>query len=744
MKTNLKETSSVTVPGSQLHRLCMVFLFLFIPVSAWAETVGIFADPKVPQIAFAASEVKAALEKRGLTAEMRDIASLDAAYPRRKIVIALAATGAATALVTAQGGGAVRGLGEQAYELLTTAAPQQSCWAFGGDANGAMYGGLQIAEDIRFDGLGATRSGRHAPTVLKRGIKLNLPWDKASGTYGRYDKGTFDGTSAQLAIADVWDFAFWKAWFDEMARNRYNVVSLWSCNPFSSLVKVPGYEDCSIENVTYFDGTVKPMTMDQKIRFWQDVMAYAHSRGFEFLLFNWNVFTYGATGKHGIIDGKDGATDPDTIDYLYKAMTRLLETYPNLNGFGMSVGENGGTEEFAWNAYGKAMHDYAKANPKRNLKFIHRLHYGDFDKMLKIFAPLRAIPNVSFDLSVKHSQAHMYSTATPDWWPKEYAKIKDSGLKTWLTVRNDSFYYLTWGDPDFARAYIKGMLDLGSIYKGFYMGSDGLNPTRTFFCQNKALNGQLEVIRQQYTTMIWGRLAYDPKLPDETFIKYLQLRYPGVQGSDLFKAWSQSSRGIQIVNEVINRRFNYDYQWWPEACQRDTRVTKKLGGTHFVTIAEIAERAGSAPGSSLASIGESASGKLNGKKSTQAVAEEMETRAKSALALVKPMNASADAEMAMAIGNIRSMSYLALYYAYKIRGATFLAAKDQDKAKTALGAAYGWWMKYATLMDNMYTGMDMQRTDPLPDWHCRDQFVLKEFTDLGGVGIPVLDEADKD
>jgi hypothetical protein len=504
MNTNLKEARIVPVPGLQLRRLGLVCLFLFIPVAAWTETVGVFFDQQTGQLTFAANEVKAALEKIGAKAEMLDLAALDAAYPRKKIVIALASTDAATALLKAQGGSAVGRLGEQAYDLRTTAAPQQSYWVLGGDANGAMYGGLQIAENIRFNGLGGICSGRQSPAVLKRGIKLNLPWDKASGTYGRRNHGTFDGTSAQLAIADVWDMAFWQAWFDEMARNRFNVVSLWSCNPFSSLVKVPGYEDCSIEDVTYFDGTVKPMTMEQKIRFWQDVMAYARSRGFEFLLFNWNVFTYGATNKHGITDGKAGATDPETIDYLYKAMTKLLETYPDLAGFGMSVGENKGTEEFVWNTYGQAMHDYAKANPQRSLKFIHRLHYGDFDQMLKIFSPLRAVPNVSFDISVKHSQAHMYSTATPDWWPVEYAKIKESGLKTWLTVRNDSFYYNTWGDPDFARAYIQGMLNLGDIYKGFYMGSDGFNPTRTFFCKNRALNGQLEIIRQQYTMMIWG------------------------------------------------------------------------------------------------------------------------------------------------------------------------------------------------------------------------------------------------
>jgi len=102
------------------------------------------------------------------------------------------------------------------------------------------------------------------------------------------------------------------------------------------------------------------------------------------------------------------------------------------------------------------------------------------------------------------------------------------------------------------------------------------------------------------------------------------------------------------------------------------------------------------------------------------------------------MNAAADADTGMAIDNLRTVSYLSLYYANKIRGATFLKANDQEKAKLAMGVAYGWWIKYSTLMDSIYTGMDMQRSVNVPNWHYRDQNVLKEYTDLGGVGIPVL------
>jgi hypothetical protein len=68
-----------------------------------------------------------------------------------------------------------------------------------------------------------------------------------------------------------------------------------------------------------------------------------------------------------------------------------------------------------------------------------------------------------------------------------------------------------------------------------------------------------------------------------------------------------------------------------------------------------------------------------------------------------------------------------------------LKASDKEKARIALGTACNWWMKYANLMDAMFTGMKMQRTKDLPDWHFHDKSVLKEYADLGGVGIPASD-----
>lgn len=713
----------------KLLQTCAVLL-VALPTLLTAETVGVFFAQDAAQIEFAAHEVKAALESKQFTVEMRPLSALTAAYDRKKVVIAQAADRTASALLAAQKGNLPTGLGAQAYGLRTTTTPQKSFWALGGDANGAMYGGLQLAENIRFEQFSGSYSLEESPAILRRGIKLNLPLDVNSVTYESSRKVS---DSAKHAIPQVWDLSFWTTWFDEMARHRYNVVSVWNNHPFTSMIKLADYPDVAIQNVTGYDGYTKTLSIDQKIDHWRKVMAYAKSRGFEYYLVNWNIWTDGATGKYGITDDREKATtDPATITYMRTCMTKLLETYPDLDGFGITQGEHMSKNKadeaaFLANTYGLGMAEYARRHPERKLRFIHRWHMADFSEMNKNFAELMKLPNVTFDMSYKYSKAHMYATAVPTWMTdREIGALQKNGLKSWQTVRNDSFYFVHWGDPEFARAYLQGLPGQGDWFRGFLMGADGFCPTRTFYSKNRATQGLLEVQRQWYLFMLWGRLAYNPATPDAVFKNHLALKFPEVAPEALFTAWSKASRGLPKATELIHGTMKLDFQWWPEGCQSHKG---------FVTAAQFAD-AVPGQGSKLCSIAQSAANSCQGGKSSFALADEIEADALAALATVKTMQAAPQTELGATLDNIKAMSYLTIYYAYKIRGATHLKANNQNQARSSLGTAYCWWMKYSSLMDSMFTGMQMQRTERLADWHAHDATVLKEYSDLGGKGTP--------
>lgn len=710
-------------------RLCTVcFMALAIPTLVFAETVGVFYDSKVAQIKFAAEDIKTALESKNFTIEMLPLTALDAKYANKKVVLSLASNMAVNKIVTSQGGATPTGLGEQAYALQTTSKSQKSYWVLGGDANGAMYGGFQIAENISFNGFAGTYNNQEAPAIKRRGIKLNLPLDAVSTTYGKTK------TSAKIAaIPNVWDMTFWTTWFDEMARNRYNLISVWSNHPFTSMIKMADYPDVAIQNVTGLDSYSKKMTIDEKIVFWGKVMAYAHSRGFEFFLFNWNIWTDGATGKYGITDDKTkAATSQPTTDYMRKCMSTLWETYPDLDGFGITQGEHMSdvdkdNELFMANTFGLGTVDYAKNNPNRKIRLIHRWHMANFAEIKANFGELLKLPNITFEMSFKYSLAHMYSSPLPQRMNETHINpLKEHKLMSHLTVRNDDFYYHNWGDPDFARAYVNGMINKGDWFAGFYMGADGFTPTRTFFSKNSVTQGTLEVQRQWYMYKLWGRLSYNPKTSDAVFKNIMATKYPTVSSEKLFTAWQKASRGLTTVGDLITGTLGRDNQWWPEACQSNDA---------FLTAADFGN-ANASKGSMLANIAETASNKLGGKKSSYIVADQIEADAKAALSFANSIKTDANTELGVTINNVKAISYLAIYYAYKIRGATYLKADDKENAKKSLGTAYCWWLNYANLMDSMYTGMTMARSIDLPNWHAHDQPVLKEYTDLGGKGVP--------
>lgn len=702
-------------------------IILTMPFMASAQKVGVFFDPNVAQIKFAADDVKIALESKNFTVEMLPLAALNAKYANKKVVIALAENSTITKVLKTQGGAFPNGLGEQAYGLQTTKMGQTSYWVIGGDINGAMYGGFQIAENISQDGFSGSYNNQEAPYLLSRGMKLNLPLDKRIPTY----IGTWSSNSERKAIPHVWDITFWKKLLDQQARNRYNVLSVWVHHPFPALVKLDDYPKASLPRIEGFDGYVKELNHEQRVAFWREVMQYAHDRGMKFYFFNWNLYVDYAQDQYPKIN-KD-TTNATTIDYMYKSMRALIHTYPELDGFGITAGDglSGsyiGNTTWTWNAIGKAVHDYLKENPTRKFNLIHRAVRTTPEIWDSIYAPIKSLPNVTMNYSVKYAQAHTYSTTTPRWYD-EIERVGKLGAKTWLTVRNDDYFYFNWGDPQFVRDFINGIPSKETVV-GIYLGIDGYNPSRTYFCKNEALNGQLEVERRWYMEKLWGRISYNPKVSDDIFKNILATRYPSIAAENLFQAWSLASRQLPKVTELVMGSWIYDFHWYPEACWSSS----KSGG--FRTIDAFANETTVAKGSNLCDIPTSAAGNCKGKKSSYEVADEMLAGAEKALSLINTIKGDGSADLDVAIQNVKQMAYLGSYYAYKVRGATYKKAGQIEKAREAMGKAYHSWISYSSAMDETYHPDSFRIMSISPDWKYADAFVLKEYTDLGGIGIP--------
>jgi hypothetical protein len=693
------------------------------PMAASAETVRLYFDPASPQIAFAAGDIKAALEKRQHTVETAGLDALLKAPAGKKIVIAVNKVNEIPVTVS----------DEQAYAIRSTTEPGLSYYVLGGDAVGAMYGGLQVAENITFKGMTEAINEDDAPHLKNRGIKFNLPLDKEAPTYF-YDSR---GTANRLAIKHVWDITFWKTWFDEMARHRYNILSLWNPHPFTSMLNMEDvYPGIAINGVTGFDKDgkdtqINDWSIDKKIAFWQEVMKYGHERGFKTFVFTWNIFLSTAEDKHGI---GTGPKNPQTRTYLRKCTAKLLETYPHLAGIGFTAGENMDTddtdlkEEWAWDTYGRGTYEYAKEHPERDLVFIHRLLQSDLQTTAKYFQPLIDQPNVRFSFSHKYSNAHAHAAVKPIYWARKKLEpqLEKLGVTSWLTVRNDDWFFLHWADPNFIRDYVRNFPEVGKHIDGIYIGSDGWVFSRVFTARDPHYESQdiLDIQKTWLMQKIWGRITYNPDVADDLFKAHLHSRYPEAPTDPLFEAWTKASRAVRLFNEQVTGKWSLDFHWMPE------RWTDKDEG--YRTLKDLAETE-PMDGSPLVDVKKTAAGDVDDdERSALANADDIERLANEAQAQLTTLKAGEDKDLAHNLSDIQAMVHLSLFGTSKLRAAI---AKEQNKlpeARQSMLTAYQHWIKYADIMDANYIGVDMQRNHHFKSWHQLDPEVLRDISDLGG------------
>jgi hypothetical protein len=724
--------------------VCLVAVLACAVGAAEAQPRTVIAvDPADKAAVFGAGELRDAIARWRVPVTV--VAPAQLAREAAPNVVVVTTVGA-----TLPGQPAVSGLSAQGFAIRRIATGRTTrWWAIGHDAAGAMYAALELAEAARIDGhLGNVVERQVAPFIARRGIKFNIPLDARTPSYSD------DSTSGQANIPEMWDMAFWTRFLDEMARHRYNVLSLWSLSPFPSLVKVPEYPRVALADVkrktgAMFDATnqgrnmydpswpletVKTMTIDDKIAFWRGVMQYARDRGIDVSVFTWNIFVYGTEGSgYGITVDPRNAT---TRDYIRRSTRALFATYPLLTAIGVTSGENmgdlddAGKERWMWETYGlgvkDAMEDAADPaspfhRPGRRITLIHRAHQADLNAIVDTFKALpgsdrgRGASTLAF--SFKYSQAHMHSSTAPKFiFQNGWYDSMPAGKQTWLTVRNDDLYYLRWGDPEFVRRYWQ-QLPRPDRIAGFMLGPDGYTWGRDFVSTTGATPRRLVIEKQWYWFLLWGRLAYEPTIPDQRFEAILEARFPQ-GGRRVFEALSTTSKILPLVNRFYWGYF--DFMWYPEASWSQAGF---VGVRDFIT-PKFPPMRDDEDGETLRLMSVKAfvdRGSIAGHLTPLEVAREIDVLATEGVNRLKQVlgAATGDAELAETIGDIRAMAALGRYYAAKIRGAVELARYEKTKdaaahakARTELQASSEHWREYARLWSAQNVGNVFTRLGP--------------------------------
>jgi hypothetical protein len=462
----------------------------------------------------------------------------------------------------------------------------------------------------------------------------------------------------------------------------------------------------------------------------------AKERGLDTYVVFWSIFVSRELAEaHGVARENfyphyyvPGDTSEIVRRYLRESVRQVLEEYPDLDGIGVSHGEGmaGMTprERQQW-VDDVLIAGALEASRARPVKLIHRVPFSsglssDPGASRSVEEVTRAAIERLGDrfagpiwVEIKFNWSHGHST------PKlvkvhggalgdTYFVPEPANYKIAWQVRNEDFFALRWGVPDFIRQHVarNGAAD---YVGGYFVGSETYIPALDYFTAVKdPVDWKWAFERQWLFYKLWGRLLYDPKTPDAVFQAEFDRRY-GPKAGNLLRAYSLASATQLRLASLYDSR--WDFTLYSEgflALQGEhtkyISVERLIGqptmDPDYVSVSEYV-RARLAGGAFAA-----------GRITPPALAGTLERDSREALRLVNDVDTSGNASLMYEVSDVRTWANLGLHLAEKLKGAMALQTyrleggeENKLAAVEHLQRALGYWDEVIKITRPLYRDM---------------------------------------
>jgi hypothetical protein len=414
----------------------------------------------------------------------------------------------------------------------------------GSDPAGAMYGALELAEQI------ASADGEDPWTRIK-------PVEKTPFLAVR-------GVNQFLTVQDIddeakgafWSDDFWSGYLDLLARCRYNLLdihgpadatTLTFPNGFSFFVSLPDFPEVGV-------GPERAWKNMDRLR---RVIRMAADRGIKVAFMNyeapppigpWKTRTFGRD-ERWVPSGQEFLRGPRLEDYTRRAAAEFLKGLPELWMFGFRIGESGQPEDFYKKTYLAALESAPKelnlyvrtwvADPAKVRELGrstgHKLYVEPKYNGEQLGAPYQAVLG-----GRDYASSGSYEDYTSA--PREYSII-------WQIRAHGTHRVFFWGWPEFARRTVRSCrLGDGA---GFSMEPmDAYLPARDTLHNDPAVGHDFYAWmyqREWLWHMVWGRTAFDPEVSDGVFEAECGRRLGREAGPKAFRAIVETSRIVPFI-----------------------------------------------------------------------------------------------------------------------------------------------------------------------------------------------------
>ncbi|MGM9507778.1 hypothetical protein ACS5NO_08630 [Larkinella sp. GY13] len=591
----------------------------------------------------------------------------------------------------------------------------------GGDGRGLIYGSLAVVEELRNGvGLPQIKAQNERPAFALRAIKFDLPWDTYRHSY-----------ALDLHAETCRDTTYWKAFLDMMVQNRFNALSLWNLHPYTFMIRPKNFPAATPFN-------------DQELKQWQKlfqaIFRMANERAIDTYLIPFNIFTSPEFSKaynvnpalnnlthHHFIDGD---TSEIVKRYTRECVTQVLQEYPELTGFGLTLGEAmGGMTPQQRENWMKATIIEGMRLAGRKTKLIHRIPFSsttgslgvtsiDTEKLTrKSIEAEGALPFIEGPIwaDLKYNWSHAHST--PKLVKVHGGKLYDTyfvpdpkAYKITWTARNEDFFCLRWGVPDFVRAHLAANRQL--YVGGYFLGSETYIPAKDYFTKpGGPVDWKYAFERQWLFYKLWGRLLYNPATPDAVFKAEFTRRY-GPSASGLLEAYALASSTPLRLASLFD--FTWDFSLYCEGMlahdakknvayiSADRLLTQPVLDPDYVSASDYVK--------TVIAGGGFESTKITPPK----LAQMLEQDGQKALQLVKSINTSANRSLHYEVADVQVWANLGFHLAEKLKGAVALQTyrtqggeSNKQAAVTHLEAALRYWDAVVAITRPLYNDMPL-------------------------------------
>lgn len=608
-------------------------------------------------------------------------------------------------------------LGSEAFSVVTDG---KRITITGGDNRGLIYGSLSLAEDLRNGiGLEKIKPRTEQPHYSLRAVKFDLPWDTYRHSY-----------ALDLHLETCKDVNFWKAFLDMMAENRLNSLSLWNLHPYTFMIRPKNFpEACPFSD----------SELNEWKKLFTSIFQMAKERAIDTYIIPFNIFVSPefSIAHHVNMDNLDhhffikGDTSALVKRYMRECVTQMLQEYPDITGMGLTLGEGmAGMSPQQREDWMKETIIEGMKLSGRKLKLIHRIPFSSTTGSLGITSieteklTRKAIDEegefsflqmpVYADLKYNWSHAH----STPKLVKVHGGKLYDTYFKpeplnykiSW-TARNEDFFCLRWGVPDFVREHIAE--NSQSYVGGYFIGSETYIPAKDYFT-NPAIKVDWHYAfeRQWLFYKIWGRLLYNPATPDAIFQAEFTRRY-GKDGENLLKA--SALAGTTPLRLASLYDFTFDLTLYSEGFMARNNEVQKL---EYISVDRLINQPVTDP--DYISVKNYVDSILAGEifssdKITPPVLIRMlERDCNAALYLVKNCNTTNNTALMFEVADIKSWANLGLHFAEKLKGAVALQTyrlkggeENKLEAVNHLKKALTYWDVVVSITRPIYIDMPL-------------------------------------